>query len=54
MPDVTGMDVLDRVRLFSQAPIIVFTAKEDIDLQTFIKVSWEIYQAKLKTRVSGI
>lgn len=30
MPDVTGMDVIDRVRLFSQVPIIVFTAKPDI------------------------
>ena len=30
MPDVTGMDVLDRVRAFSQVPIIVFTAKPDI------------------------
>lgn len=30
MPDVTGMDVLDRVRTFSQVPIIVLTAKPDI------------------------
>ncbi len=30
MPDVTGIDVLDRVRTFSQVPIIVFTAKPDI------------------------
>ncbi|PVV83696.1 response regulator transcription factor [Dehalogenimonas alkenigignens] len=30
MPDVTGMDVIDRVRLFSKIPIIVFTAKPDI------------------------
>ena len=30
MPDVTGMDVLDRVRTFSQVPIVVFTAKPDI------------------------
>jgi DNA-binding response OmpR family regulator len=30
MPDVTGMDVLDRVRTFSQVPIIVFTGRPDI------------------------
>ncbi len=30
MPDVTGMDVLDRVRAFSQVPIVVFTARADI------------------------
>lgn len=30
MPDVTGMDVLDRVRAFSQIPIILFTARIDI------------------------
>jgi DNA-binding response OmpR family regulator len=30
MPGVTGMDVLDRVRTFSQVPIVVFTAKPDI------------------------
>ncbi len=30
MPDVTGMDVLDRVRAFSQVPIIVFTARPEI------------------------
>ncbi len=30
MPDVTGMDVLDRVRAFSQIPIILFTARADI------------------------
>jgi DNA-binding response OmpR family regulator len=30
MPDVTGMDVLDRVRAFSQVPIIVFTGRPDI------------------------
>ena len=30
MPDVTGMDVLDRVRAFSDVPIVVFTAKPDI------------------------
>ncbi len=30
MPDVTGMDVLDRVRKFSQVPIVVFTARRDI------------------------
>ncbi len=30
MPDVTGFDVLDQVRQFSQIPIIVFTARHDI------------------------
>ena len=30
MPDVTGMDVLDRVRSFSQVPVIVFTGSPDI------------------------
>jgi DNA-binding response OmpR family regulator len=30
MPYVTGMDVLERVRTFSQVPIVVFTAKPDI------------------------
>jgi DNA-binding response OmpR family regulator len=30
MPDVTGMDVLDSVRSFSQIPIILFTARPDV------------------------
>jgi DNA-binding response OmpR family regulator len=30
MPVVTGMEVLDKVRSFSQVPIIIFTAKPDI------------------------
>lgn len=30
MPDVTGMNVLDRVRAFSQVPIIIFTGHPDI------------------------
>ncbi len=30
MPDVTGMDVLDRVRKFSKVPIIMFTGRPDI------------------------
>ena len=30
MPDVTGMDVLDRVRTFSQVPIVIFTSHPDI------------------------
>jgi two-component system, OmpR family, response regulator VicR len=30
MPNVTGMDVLDSVRVFSNIPIIIFTAKPDI------------------------
>ena len=30
MPDITGMDVIDKVRTFSQVPIIVFTGHPDI------------------------
>jgi CheY-like chemotaxis protein len=30
MPDVTGLDVLDAVRGFSQIPVILFTARTDI------------------------
>ena len=30
MPDVTGLDVLEKVREFSQIPIIVFTARPDV------------------------
>ena len=30
MPEVTGLDVLERVRTFSQVPIIVFSAKQDV------------------------
>jgi two-component system KDP operon response regulator KdpE len=30
MPDVTGMDVLSRVRAFSRVPIIVFTGRPEI------------------------
>jgi DNA-binding response OmpR family regulator len=30
MPDVTGLDVLDRVRTFSHVPIIIFTGRPDI------------------------
>ena len=30
MPDVTGLDVLEKVREFSQVPVIVFTARPDI------------------------
>jgi DNA-binding response OmpR family regulator len=30
MPDVTGMDVLDKVRSFSQVPVIVFTGRPEI------------------------
>ena len=30
MPDVTGMDVIDKVRTFSQVPIFVFTGRPDI------------------------
>jgi DNA-binding response OmpR family regulator len=30
MPDVSGMDVLDKVRTFSQVPIIIFTGRPEI------------------------
>ena len=30
MPEVTGLDVLDSVRGFSQIPVILFTARPDI------------------------
>jgi DNA-binding response OmpR family regulator len=30
MPEVTGLDVLESVRVFSQIPIILFTARPDI------------------------
>ncbi len=30
MPDMTGMDVLEKVRSFSQIPVIIFTARADI------------------------
>jgi DNA-binding response OmpR family regulator len=30
LPDVAGLEVLERVRAFSQVPIVVFTAKPDI------------------------
>jgi DNA-binding response OmpR family regulator len=30
MPDVTGLEVLDRVRTFSQVPIIIFTVNPEI------------------------
>jgi two-component system copper resistance phosphate regulon response regulator CusR len=30
MPDVTGMNVIDTVRTFSQIPIIVFTGRPEI------------------------
>jgi two-component system, OmpR family, KDP operon response regulator KdpE len=30
MPDVTGMDVIERVRSWSKVPIIVFTGRPDI------------------------
>jgi len=37
LPDVAGLEVLGRVRAFSQVPIIVFTAKPDI-IQSAMKV----------------
>jgi DNA-binding response OmpR family regulator len=30
LPDITGLDVLEKVRTFSQVPIIVFTARPEI------------------------
>jgi len=30
LPDMTGVDVLDRVRAFSQIPVILFSARADI------------------------
>lgn len=30
MPNVTGIDVIDRVRTFSEVPIVVLTAKPDM------------------------
>lgn len=30
MPDVTGFEVLDRLRAFSSTPIVVFTARPDL------------------------
>ena len=37
LPDVAGLEVLGRVRAFSQVPIIVFTAKPDI-IQSAMKL----------------
>jgi OmpR family response regulator RpaB len=34
MPDISGMDVLDRVRTFSQVPIIIFTGLPEIGQST--------------------
>lgn len=30
MPEVTGLEVLEKIREFSQIPVIVFTARSDI------------------------
>jgi DNA-binding response OmpR family regulator len=30
MPEVSGLDVLERIRTFSQIPIILFTARPDV------------------------
>jgi len=30
MPDVTGMDVLERIRAFSKVPVIIFTGRSEI------------------------
>jgi DNA-binding response OmpR family regulator len=45
MPDVTGMDVLDRVRSFSEVPIIIFTGNPKI-AQFASKVGANDYIAK--------
>ncbi|MBI4295296.1 MAG: response regulator [Chloroflexi bacterium] len=45
IPDVTGMDVLDRVRSFSMVPTIAFTAKADI-AQFALKNGADDYIAK--------
>jgi len=37
LPDVAGLEVLGRVRAFSQVPIVVFTAKPDI-IQSAMKL----------------
>ena len=37
LPDVAGLEVLERVRGFSQVPIVVFTAKPDI-IQSAVKL----------------
>ncbi|MBI4187670.1 MAG: response regulator [Chloroflexi bacterium] len=45
MPDVSGMDVLERVRAFSQVPIIISTGAPDI-VQFALKVGANNYIAK--------
>lgn len=45
MPDVTGLDVLDRVRTFSRVPIIIFTGRLDI-IQFALKLGANDYIAK--------
>ncbi|RPH78832.1 MAG: response regulator [Nitrospiraceae bacterium] len=45
MPDVTGLDVLDRVRTFSRVPIIIFTGRPDI-IQVALKLGANDYIAK--------
>ncbi len=45
MPDVSGMEVVDKVRTFSQVPIIVFTGRPDI-AQFALKLGANDYIAK--------
>jgi DNA-binding response OmpR family regulator len=45
MPDVTGMDVLDQVRTFSQVPTIVFTGRPEI-AQFAVRLGANDYIAK--------
>jgi two-component system KDP operon response regulator KdpE len=45
MPDVTGMDVLERVRTFSRVPIIVFTGRSEI-ARSALKVGANDYIVK--------
>jgi DNA-binding response OmpR family regulator len=45
MPDVTGMDVLERVRAFSRVPIIVFTGSSEI-ARSALKVGANDYIVK--------
>jgi DNA-binding response OmpR family regulator len=45
MPDITGMDVLDKVRSFSRVPIIVFTGRPEI-MQFALKLGANDFIAK--------
>ncbi len=45
MPGVSGMDVLERVRVFSKVPVIIFTGRPDI-VQIALKLGANDYIAK--------